>query len=50
MVGRLLASRPDVFPDYTPDGFERAFGTRFRIVERAPIPDSTRVLYRLERT
>jgi SAM-dependent methyltransferase len=50
MVRRLLGSRRDVFADYTQDGFERAFGTRFRIVARAPIADSTRVLYRLERT
>jgi len=49
MVILLLGSRPDVFPDYTQDGFERAFSTRFRIVARTPIPDSTRVLYRLER-
>jgi len=49
MVRRLLGSRRDVFADYTQDGFERAFGTRFRIVARMPIADSTRVLYRLER-
>ena len=50
MVRRLLGSRRDVFADYSQDGFERAFGTRFRIVARVPIADSTRVLYRLERT
>jgi hypothetical protein len=49
MARRLLGSRRDVFTEYTQDGFERAFGTRFRIVERAPIADSTRVLYRMER-
>jgi SAM-dependent methyltransferase len=49
MVRRLLASRRDVFPDYSQNGFERAFGTRFRIVVRVPIADSTRVLYRMER-
>jgi len=50
MVTLLLRSRPDMFSDYTQDGFERAFSTRFRIVARSPIPDSTRVLYRLERS
>jgi hypothetical protein len=49
MVRRLLASRRDVFPNYSQDGFERAFGTRFRIVTREPIADSTRLLYRMER-
>jgi ribosomal protein L11 methylase PrmA len=50
MVDLLLASRPDVFPDYTQDGFERAFGTHFRIVDRSPVADSGRILYRMERT
>lgn len=50
MVNLLLGSRLDVFADYTADGFERAFATHFRIAARTPIPDSTRVLYRLERT
>jgi hypothetical protein len=50
MMRRLLGSRRDVFPDYTQDGFERAFATRFRIAARMPIADSTRVLYRLDRT
>jgi ribosomal protein L11 methylase PrmA len=49
MARRLLASRRDVFPDYTQDGFDREFGTWFRIVVRMPIVDSTRVLYRMER-
>jgi SAM-dependent methyltransferase len=50
MVRRLLGSRRDVFADYSQDGFERAFATRFRTVARVPIAGSTRVLYRLERT
>jgi len=49
MVRRLLGSRRDVFADYTEDGFERAFGTHFRIVARMPIVDSTRIVYRMER-
>jgi SAM-dependent methyltransferase len=49
MVRRLLGSRRDVFPDYTEDGFERAFGREFRIAARVPIVDSTRAIYRMER-
>lgn len=46
-VRRMLAGREDVFPDYTPDGFERAFETVYRIHERVPLRDSGRVLYRM---
>jgi ribosomal protein L11 methylase PrmA len=49
MVQRLLRARRDVFPDYTAEGFERAFERRFRIAAQAGIEDSSRVLYRLER-
>lgn len=44
-VGRLLATREDVFPDYTRDGFEAAFGKLFTIAERDRIAESDRVLY-----
>jgi len=47
MVGRLLAAREDVFPDYSVDGFRSAFGRHFEIVEEAPIDDSLRVLFRM---
>jgi SAM-dependent methyltransferase len=50
MVRRLLASRRDVFPDYSQEGFELAFRRRFRIIGRVAIMGSTRVLYCLERT
>ncbi|HXY71642.1 MAG TPA: SAM-dependent methyltransferase [Actinomycetota bacterium] len=44
-VQDLLAMREDVFPGYTRDGFEAAFGRRF-VVERAEeLRDSSRVLY-----
>ena len=49
MVGRLLSAREDVFPDYSVDGFRGAFGHDFKIVEEAPIEDSPRVLFRMER-
>jgi hypothetical protein len=44
-VKRLLASREDIFPDYTQDGFEAAFGEHFELVERVAVRDSERVLY-----
>jgi hypothetical protein len=44
-VGRLLLSRPDIFPNYTREGFERAFARHFRITSAAPIDDSERWLY-----
>jgi hypothetical protein len=49
MTQRLLASRPDIFPDYTLDGFRTAFAARFRIHEETPIADSLRTLFLLER-
>jgi ribosomal protein L11 methylase PrmA len=45
---RLLAARRDVFPTYHREGFERAFASRFRIVDRRSIADSGRVLYQME--
>jgi ribosomal protein L11 methylase PrmA len=47
-VRRLLATRPDIFPDYTIEGFEAAFSARFTIVERRPIAESERTLYLLQ--
>jgi hypothetical protein len=49
MTQRLLAARPDIFPDYTLDGFRAAFAAVFRIAEEAPIADSVRTLFLLER-
>jgi hypothetical protein len=45
----LLATREDVFPDYTPAGFEAAFGARFEIEAATPLTDSERTLYRMRR-
>jgi hypothetical protein len=44
----LLASRPDIFPDYTPEGFERAFATSYQIHDSQPLRNSSRRLYRME--
>ncbi len=49
MVDILLASREDVFTDYTTEGFETAIAARFQVVSRTPIPGSPRVLYHLGR-
>ncbi len=44
-VQRLLASRADVFPDYTSDGFESAFVEHFAIERAEPIIETERTLY-----
>jgi hypothetical protein len=49
MVQRLLATREDVFSDYTIDGFREAFGRRFEIADERPIPGMTRTLFRMIR-
>lgn len=49
MTRRLLAARRDIFDGYTLDGFRDAFGGPFRIVREAPIEDSPRTLFLLER-
>jgi ribosomal protein L11 methylase PrmA len=41
----LLASREDIFPGYTQEGFELAFGERFDLQVSEQIKDSDRVLY-----
>ena len=48
-VQRLLSTRQDIFPDYTPEGFEAAFSTRFTIQRRELIQGSERTLYLMER-
>jgi SAM-dependent methyltransferase len=48
-VQRLLASREDIFVDYTQAGFEAAFRTYFEIKEAREIPGSHRFVYRMER-
>jgi hypothetical protein len=44
---RLLLSRPDIFPSYTKEGFERAFARYFSIDAIDPVDDSERWLYRM---
>lgn len=47
MVRRLLAWREDVFDDYEPASFEDALRVRFAIHDRAVVPGSDRILYRV---
>ena len=47
-VQKLLASREDIFPGYTREGFETAFSNKFRIHEAVPVKESERVLYLME--
>lgn len=48
-VDRLLSTREDIFPNYTAEGFEKAFGQCFEIVKAEPIAGSKRTLYHLTR-
>ena len=48
-VRRLLATREDIFPGYTREAFERAFGAFFETCRVAPLPGSTRTLYAMTR-
>ena len=47
-VQKLLASREDIFPSYTREGFEAAFSQRFKVHEAVPVRESERVLYLME--
>ena len=48
-VKRLLATREDIFPDYTEAGFEAAFSGFFEISQKAKVSDSERTLYLMTR-
>ena len=47
-VRRLLATREDIFPGYTRDGFEQAFSARFAILSSSPVQGSERTIYLME--
>jgi hypothetical protein len=49
MVRRLLATRRDIFDQYTLEGFRAAAGERFEILREEPIEESPRVLFLLRR-
>ncbi|NOH04643.1 MAG: class I SAM-dependent methyltransferase [Chloroflexi bacterium] len=48
-VQKLLASRLDIFDQYTVDDFERIFGARFAILEKVKVRESERFLYLMEK-
>jgi ribosomal protein L11 methylase PrmA len=49
-VQRMLSNRADVFDEYSEEGFEAAFGTHFELARKEPIPETARILYRMEPT
>ncbi|MDQ3689136.1 MAG: SAM-dependent methyltransferase, partial [Chloroflexota bacterium] len=49
MTRRLLAARRDIFEHYSIDGFRDAFNASFNILREAPVADSPRTLFLLER-
>ncbi|MFO7997103.1 MAG: SAM-dependent methyltransferase [Dehalococcoidia bacterium] len=48
-VQRLLATREDVFPDYTRRAFEKEFSRYFTVADSADIRESERTLYLMRR-
>lgn len=46
---RMLASRVDIFDEYTRGDFEAAFGERFTIEQTIPVRDADRVVYLMRR-
>jgi hypothetical protein len=49
MSQQLLATRPDIFPDYDRANFENAFLGYFDLRQAVPLPESERVLFLFER-
>lgn len=49
-VRRLLATRTDIFPDYTDVAFESAFSAVFRIERRETVAGASRILYAMRRS
>ena len=48
MVQKLLATRKDIFSDYTQSVFEKEFQTFFKIIRSEKVGDSNRILYLME--
>ena len=48
-VKRLLASRLDIFPDYTLEGFRKAFTQRYVLLDEKPVEGSERTLFLMKR-
>jgi hypothetical protein len=48
-VIHMLATRQDIFSDYTPENFEKQFQHHFNILKKSVVPGTTRILYLMER-
>ena len=48
-VQKLLRSRPDIFSEYTRNGFEKAFSQWYTIKQSSAVRDSDRWLYLMQR-
>ncbi|HMK24724.1 MAG TPA: hypothetical protein VK483_01750 [Chitinophagaceae bacterium] len=48
-VQLMLANKKDIYPAYTAENFEKAFGKYFRLVKKETIPGSGRTLYLMTR-
>ncbi|HEU4887119.1 MAG TPA: class I SAM-dependent methyltransferase [Thermoanaerobaculia bacterium] len=48
-VRRLLATREDIFPDYTLPAFEAAFSALFEITHREAVPGTARTMFAMRR-
>ncbi len=48
-VRRLLATRADIFPEYTIDGFTAAFSRYYDILDTRPVEDSERTMFLMRR-
>jgi ribosomal protein L11 methylase PrmA len=48
-VQRLLATREDIFPNYTQVDFEKEFGRWFTVTGKEPVKGSKRTVYLLKR-
>ena len=49
-VQRLLATRKDIFPNYTREGFEKAFSQFFKILDSSDIHETQRTVFLMERS
>jgi ribosomal protein L11 methylase PrmA len=49
-VMKLLATREDIFPDYTVEGFEAAFAPYFTIKRKRKLEGTARIMYLMERS
>lgn len=47
MVKQMLATREDIFTDYTVEKFTAVFKKYFQLHESTPLPDSDRILFRM---